>query len=185
MCINAFSAARFETDLRRQWISAGLLMFSHKKVPLPLSRLQSLLVLRWRVWRVSWRGCPFPTTHCALFSSRKCLVTRLDMTYVMSFSWKNRSCSVVSAWTSPFHFHYFPTIYLLSWSFKLYNEVVFLLNRWSSFNTSNKALPSSFDVSPLTVFLLFYFQNRWTQGLTVILPYNFQFSFAPLCMPNR
>ena len=39
-------------------------------------------------------------------------MTRLDMTYVMSFSWKNRSCSVVSAWTSPFHFHYFPAIYM-------------------------------------------------------------------------
>ena len=31
MCINAFFAARFETDLRRQWIAAGLLLFSHKK----------------------------------------------------------------------------------------------------------------------------------------------------------
>ena len=81
------------------------------------------------------------------------------MTYVMSFSWKNRSCSVVSAWTSPFHFHYFPTIYLLSCSFKLYNEVVFLLNRWSSFNTSNKALPNSFDVSPLTDFFCFIFKT--------------------------
>ena len=81
------------------------------------------------------------------------------MTYVMSFSWKNRSCSVVSAWTSPFHFHYFPTIYLLSWSFKLYNEVVFLLNRWSSFNTSDKALPSSFDMSPLTVLFCFIFKT--------------------------
>lgn len=143
------------------------------KVPLPLSRLQSVRVLRWRVWRVSWRGCPFPTTHCALFSSRKCLMTRLDMTYVMTFSWKNRSSSVVSAWTNPFHFHYFRTIYIISWSFKLYNEVVFLLNGWSSFNTPNIAFRSSFDVSPLTAFLLFYFQNRWTQGLTVILPYNF------------
>ena len=31
MCVNAFFAARFETDLRRQWIAAGLLLFSHKK----------------------------------------------------------------------------------------------------------------------------------------------------------
>ena len=31
MCINPFFAARFETDLRRQWIAAGLLLFSHKK----------------------------------------------------------------------------------------------------------------------------------------------------------
>lgn len=134
MCINAFFATSFETDLRSQWIASGLLLFSHKTY-------RSLyLVSNFPLLLGDASGeCPLPTTQCALFSSRKCLVTRLDMTYVMSFSWKNRSCSVVSAWASPFHFHYFPTIFTLSWSFKLYNEVVFLLNRWSSFNTSNSS----------------------------------------------
>ena len=159
MCINAFFAARFQTDLRRQWIAAGLLLFSHKKYrSLYLVSCLSLFLGdasgEW-VERLSFsddalRSIFFP----------KVFRDTSYMTYVMSFSWKNRSCSVVSAWNSPFHFHYFPTIYILSWSFKLYNEVVFLLNRWSSFNTSNKALPSSFDALPLTVFLLFYFQNR-------------------------
>lgn len=107
MCINAFFAARFETDLRRQWIAAGLLLFSHKKYR-SLYLVSSLsLFLGDGSGECHWRGCPFPTTHCPLFSSRKCLVTRLDINYVMSFSWKNRSCSVVSARTSPFHFHYF------------------------------------------------------------------------------
>ena len=30
MCINAFFASSFETDLRSQWIASGLLLFSHK-----------------------------------------------------------------------------------------------------------------------------------------------------------
>ena len=155
MCINAFFAARFQTDLRRQWIAAGLLLFSHKKYrSLYLVCLSQVTRLASVLERLSFSDDALRS----IFFPKMSRDTSY-MTYVMSFSWKNRSCSVVSAWTSPFHFHYFPTIYLLSWSFKLYNEVVFLLNRWSSFNTSNKALPSSFDVSPLTVFFCFIFNT--------------------------
>ena len=119
MCINAFFAARFQTDLRRQWIAAGYYCFPIKSTAPPISSPVSPCSQVTRLASVLERLSFSDDALRSIFFPKMSRDTSY-MTYVMSFSWKNRSCSVVSAWTSPFHFHYFPTIYLLSWSFKLY-----------------------------------------------------------------